>query len=650
MKLFLYRHSKFICQLLPSLLALTTFAQTTEELNKYKVKYPGQHVVCKNETNTVTIRVVKDEPVITQQYKSEELVLDKSGVIAVSEGRIRYSGFEIVNELEAYSMVPTQKGSKKVAATNFVTQDAKSKGYIFHDDTKETNFLYPGICEGALCVLDYTVQYTDNTFPFDHRFSGYRPVENSSFIIDCDTSVHLLVKEFYMKDIAVVFTDVVERNKRILTWTVNNPAYLKDETFAPKFRYYVSHVLAQIAYHNGKKGRKQYTETIKDLHDNYKDNVKEVENETPSAELKAIADSVSVGLTTDLDKVKAVYYWVQDQIKYIAFEEGKGGFVPRQPSAVLVKRYGDCKDMASLIYSMLKSINVTSYLTWVGSRDLPYRYTDFPSSFCDNHMIAVYKEKDKYYFLDATNSLQAHDIPTSFIQGKQALMHLSPDKFEVIEIPIAPTNVSYMRDTSYVKIDKFGLKGNSKTIVGGYYRSVIGGYLKNVPAKELDEALKSLNTKGNNSYNVKNGKISNLADRDKPVQFSFDFTVDNYVTQFENEIYVNMVLEKDITHQSELNAPRIAPYENDYKVDDLYTVILDIPEGYSVKSIPPGKEYTSDLLTYKISYERKGKQVIMNLHMKLDFLLLYPEQFNQWNEFLKVKKSSFAEALVLVKN
>lgn len=38
--------------------------------------------------------------------------------------------------------------------------------------------------------------------------------------------------------------------------------------------------------------------------------------------LKPVVDDLLKGKTDDLDKVKTLFYWVQDHIKYIAFERG----------------------------------------------------------------------------------------------------------------------------------------------------------------------------------------------------------------------------------------------------------------------------------------------------------------------------------------
>src|SRR6218665_950021 len=626
------------------------FSQTTDKLNEYKAKYPGEHVVQVVDSKTIRISLVKDIPVVTSSYVMDYLVLDNTGTHLLSEESIEYSSFETVKNIDAYTLNPSGKSSKKVPATNFYTRDADAGGAVFHDDMKETTFLYPGISEGGLRHLAYDEVISMESFPFGFYFYSGISSENPTFIVEVDTAIHVNFKVYNTEKIGLVYTEKLEKGKRIYSWTCPKAMKIETEEFAPNPRYYAPQVLGQIAYYNKKKGgRVQVIENINDLHANYAKNVKEVEEETPAGNLATIADSITKNIPNEFDKVKAIYYWVQDNIKYIAFEEGLGGFVPRQPSKVVDKRYGDCKDMASLTYSMLKSVGIKSYLTWIGSRDLPYKYSDFPTSFCDNHMITTYKHEGKNYFLDATNSFQSIEYPTSFIQGKEALIHLSPDEFEVANVPIVSADDIHYRDSSFVKIQDNKIVGRTTVTNTGYYNTLLGGSLKEVKTKEYKDMFGSIYERGNNSFFVTNAKVTNGSNKDKPIITSFDWTTNNYVTKVENELYLNMVLFKEIVAMGTVKKDRVAPLEYEQKFDDVYYVELSLPEGYSVKSMPKNQEFNNEIINFSVTYQQKGDKLICNTRLKADFLLLYPEKFEEWNKFIAVKKAALSESLVLIK-
>ncbi|MDH4471247.1 MAG: transglutaminase-like domain-containing protein [Fluviicola sp.] len=624
-------------------------AQTTEILEASKLNYPNESILFAKNCLTVKIKLVKDVPVVTHQVDVAHLVLDKSGILPLSEDNVQFTSFEKIDNLVAYSLIPTEKGSKKIPATGFTTRDVGAEGSVFHDDTKETAFLYPSICEGALRVLNYETITTEYHFPFGFTFNSSIPSENTTFIIEADSAIHISYKLFNVSESELEYTEKIVKGVRIQTWVMKQPTTRKKEDFAPTNRYYAPHILAQIDYFRTKQQTVNVLGTPKELHDYYSGNVAEVVNEKPSTELKMIADSITAGITSDIEKVKAVYYWVQNNIKYIAFEEGMGGFVPRQPSKVIGKRYGDCKDMASLIYSMLKSINITSYLTWIGSRALPYKYTEFPSSYCDDHMIAVYKENDRYYFLDATNPFQQYVIPTGFIQGKQAMVHIDQSNFELIDVPVPAAEATRYTDTTTITIDGKNISARSKAGLTGYYQVEIGQYLKDVPEKDLSKAVESIGRRGNNSYLVKSSKVGNLGERDSTLIIEQEFTVNNYVTSFQNETYFNMILEKELVEFGEIKPERTIPLELNNKSLDSYTTILKIPEGYQVKSVPKDVSFSSDILRFDVAYAVFEDRVVMTLTLKLDFLLLTADKFADWNRFFALKKAATNESVVLQK-
>lgn len=641
------KNSRFILFLGFLCFSFFSQGQTNEILAAYKSKYTGNHIVQTKNERTVHIKYVKGKPTLIYHFEYEDLIIDKNGASNLSEYAIDFTSFETVSNIEAYSLIPTENKPKKVISNSIFTRDAQADGSVFHDDSKETIIVFPGLIEGALRHISYDVTMTENYFPFGFIFCDYTPTENPTLKIISDTSIHLMLKEYNMDKITLKKEETIVKNIRTTTYSCEQAFLLKREENAPNIRYYAPQILAQIAYYNYKGQRVNVGGTLTDLHTNYAPNVAEVENEKPSPEITRIADSITRNLSTNLDKVRAIYYWVQDHVKYIAFEEGMGGFVPRQPNLVVEKRYGDCKDMASLIYSMLKAANIPSYLTWVGSRDLPFKYSEFPSSMCDNHMITTYKEDGKYYFLDATNSFQTLNASTDFIQGKEALLHISPTEFELTRIPIGNAPYSTVYDYSTIKIDGKDLIGKSYAKIDGYYHSLIGNYAKGVLPKDLNKFLTSMNQRGNNSFIVTNGTMQNVLKRDTVGIMNFDWTCKNYCTNLDDAIYINMILNKEITYQNELKETRTVPFELNHQSSDRYVVELEIPQNYVVSYLPSSVSFHSEIVDFDVKYEQNGTKITMTLDVALKFLILEPSQFTEWNKFVAQKKKAISETIEL---
>lgn len=648
-KSFQSKNNRFL--LLFALFVVNTFSgfsQTKAILEEYKAKYPGQHVIVKNHSTKVTITMLKGKPQLVTNYHTEYLILDQNGILSLSEELIDYSSFEKITINEAYVIVPKNDASEKIKVTQISTQDADSEGSIFHDDNKETRLIFPRLEIGALRVLDYSVAISESKFPFGNNFCSYYPIEESSFEVLCDTAIHPVFSSYFLDKIKIEKTETVEKAKRRYSWSTKNTPTFRYEDGAPEHSYFIPHVLGQIGYYNTKEGQVNVVSNLKDLHTWYFSNIKEVYNEEISAEIKNLSDSLTRNKSNELEKVEAIYYWVQDNIKYIAFEEGINGFVPRQPSAIIQKRYGDCKDMAALIFAMLKSVDIKSYLCWTGSRDLPYKYTDFPSSFCDNHMITVYKNEGKNYFLDATNSFLPFNGVASFTQGKEVLVNLDETHCEVLEMPVPNEKYSTMTDTTYITITGKKISGNGHLSLDGYYNQFIHPVLYEVQKDKIDEAASGLIRKGNNSCKVQNVKVVNLTNRDKPLELFYDYSVENYVTSLDNEIYVNLILDKEIS-SGEFKKDRTIPFQFEFKTADTYTTVLKIPEGYSVKSIPKDVNYTSNTIDFSIQYKQVKNEIFMTLKLDIKTLLLQPSEFSEWNQFWSLSKNAMSQTLVLIK-
>ena len=82
----------------------------------------------------------------------------------------------------------------------------------------------------------------------------------------------------------------------------------------------------------------------------------------------ALAPSVEQKMKTVLtnsksldDSIRAIHKWVAQDIRYVAIELGRGGYVPRNAETVVRTGFGDCKDKAMLFIAAMKKMGVTAY-------------------------------------------------------------------------------------------------------------------------------------------------------------------------------------------------------------------------------------------------------------------------------------------------
>ncbi len=108
---------------------------------------------------------------------------------------------------------------------------------------------------------------------------------------------------------------------------------------------------------------------------------------TPAIEAKAA--ELTAGATDMLDKVRRIGEFAQ-KIRYVAISTNSargGGYVPHKADEVLKAAYGDCKDKANLMRTLLKSVGVVSWPVAIFSGDPRFTQQDFPSPHQFNHAI-----------------------------------------------------------------------------------------------------------------------------------------------------------------------------------------------------------------------------------------------------------------------
>ena len=95
-------------------------------------------------------------------------------------------------------------------------------------------------------------------------------------------------------------------------------------------------------------------------------------------EIKAKAAELIAGLSSDVDKQKAIYQYVATNFRYISLSLGEGRYQPHAAREVLANAYGDCKDKHTLFAALLNAagLHASAALVAVGGtldEDVPSR-------------------------------------------------------------------------------------------------------------------------------------------------------------------------------------------------------------------------------------------------------------------------------------
>lgn len=621
-------------------------AQFSPEFLKYSKLYPEASRVRLHQEMIITIEANKEGLEINQEFIEEDLYLNESATLN-SKSQLNFSAFFEMNNVEASSLSFEGNNYVETKVEKFTQKDELNQS--FYDDTKLLNFVYPNLQKGSKSKLKYSQKIKNPRFLTPFYFGEYYPIKKNKVTIIADKGVNLEFRKFNISDDKIKFTKQEKRRKTIYTWELNDQDEYEYEPNSPSFKTVLPHIVPIITSYKIKKEEKKLLGEVSDLYGWYYSLVEDVNTEAPSKELVDLTNKITADKKTDLEKVKAIYYWTQKNIKYIAFEYALGGFIPRESNEVFRKKYGDCKDNSSILYRMLEIAGVKGNLTWIGTRKIPYTYEEVPTPVVDNHMILSYEDKNgRTYYLDATGRYIKFGIPTSFIQGKEALVSYGKD-FKIKKVPVIDAKVNAIIDSTSIKLENGIVKGVSKTSIAGYPKIDFFHDLENENSQnKLKELYNRRFEKGNNKFLIGNFKETNKYHYDNDFIVDYDFEIKNYYKKLGDEIYINLNLNKDLSF-FKTDKKRENAIEYDYQRYFKYTTTLEIPEGYKVDYIPEAVTVSNDLMTATIGYETKGNQVVYQQTIELNFLVLSVAQQKEVNKQIKKIERNYKEIVVLKK-
>lgn len=415
------------------------------------------------------------------------------------------------------------------------------------------------------------------------------------------------------------------------------------ESGSPGTTYYVPHIVfINKSYTNN--DEKQ--ELFKDMDGLYSWCKSLVDNliDEPNDEIKQIADDLVEPGDSDEEKLRKVFYWVQSNIRYIAFEDGIAGFQPEDAEKVCSYRYGDCKGMANLAKMMLKYLGMDARLSWIGTRHIAYN-NEIPTLSAANHMICTVFLNGKKYFIDPTEEYVSLGDYAHRIQGRKVMIE-SGDSFIFETVPEFDAYHNRKVISKQMRIEDGVIYGSAKEIHHGESKtSLQAGYSRIRNQAKMDALANYINNdKGN--LTITELKTSDLENRDIPVDLSYNFNLRNKVVQTEDKLFLRLDFDREFG-RFKFDDDRKTAYEFDEKYYKESDYTLTIPEGYTVKHIPANVSVEEDGYRFEINFEQTGRTVTLKKTLEISDTMIDLNEMEQWNMNIDKISKAYYDYLIL---
>jgi transglutaminase-like putative cysteine protease len=603
-------------------------AAALKKINK-KAKY-GAYLIEK-EVNFASGKGINGLPVVTatEKGKVEMASIESKAFVGYV---LPYNQFVRLTDYDFEIFYQTRFRSQKYPPQRIsLTDDA-----IFFDDNYGQVYGFQAQEAGQRCRFSYNYEYTDAKYLTRVFFHQGIPIRQSSISFKVPSWLELDIIEKNFANYKIKREVKKDKNFTSYTYTADNLSAIRQEPASLARPYYLPHLVITVRGFTLNQKKYDGFRSLDDMYAWYNFLYKKAENKTD--ELKAVVNQLLQGKSNDIDKIKTLYYWVQDNIRYIAFEEGYSGFIPQTVQEVYKNKYGDCKGMANLLTEMLKLAGFDAHFAWIGTREIPYDRKEIQSLCVDNHAIAVLYHQGKTYFLDGTEKYAQLGKNAYRIQGKNVLVQHG-DSYKVEEVPPAVMEENQMQTRANLVLKGNKINGHVTMTFDGEAKSFFHYIYNNIPAARRKDFISNLLKLNGNNTEATNIKTSDFKNRDIPIVLEGDIEISNQVTQVDNLCYTSIDFFPGTIVDFIPDEERQTPIDIDHVFVASDEVTLELPAKAKPQTLPPAFQSAFNNNSMEASYAVNANKIVLKKKMQLSTPVIQNSEFGAWKAFLnKIKE------------
>ncbi len=336
---------------------------------------------------------------ISIPYNSETEVSAIQGRTITPEGKIIVLDNENIYDVSAYA------------------------NYIFYSDQRAKLFTMPAVENGSIIEYRYSIQIWNRTLWHSWIFQNSEPTLLSRFSLIEPTEWKINHRLYHM-DIQPQVIGAPAGFKSTYVWEGRNISPLQSEYGMPS----ANEILARLEF--APVGIRTWDEVAKWYYDLSEPQMK------AAIEIKNLVSNLTVGAKTEEEKLKVIYEWIRDQVRYISVSIGIGGYQPHPADEIYVNHYGDCKDMTTLLCTMAREAGIEAYQALISTWPNGVIDIELPSPFQFNHVIAFFPTVgDSGTWLDATEKGCPFGQLPWYDQGLSVLVVGEESKGNIVTTP-----------------------------------------------------------------------------------------------------------------------------------------------------------------------------------------------------------------------
>ncbi|HEY3704994.1 MAG TPA: DUF3857 domain-containing protein [Terracidiphilus sp.] len=356
--------------------------------------------------------------------------------------------------------------------------------------------------------------------------------------------------------------------------------------------------------------------------------------------IQARASALTKGLTSDNDKIRAIFSAVALHTHYVGLEFGIGRYQPHPADDVLSNEYGDCKDKHTLLAALLKAAGIEAWPALINSsHELD---PDVPSPAQFDHVITVVPHGDKLDWMDSTAEVAPVGVLLATLRDKQALIVPAARAAYLEHTPIDLPFRQQALFEATGKLDEHGeFTGQIAQTYQGDAGLVMRGLFRAVPESQWKEFLQRISASTGFGGEVTSPHVSAVEKTEEPLHFSYDYKREKYSEWNDRRIsppfppvgweLVPGIKQTKPADDVEIGSPG----------DQVYKASIQMPAGWHVFP-PEGVDLLEDWAEYHSRYNFANGAFTAERH-----LIFKKEKvpLADWDKYLRFREAIYGDAV-----
>jgi hypothetical protein len=586
---------------------------------------------------------LKEDANSVVRYAMEDITVDGPGDITIKRRKI----ITVLNEkANDEATVVLQYSKKYNSIGSFEMRIYNAEGNVIKKYHKTDMYERSAVSNSTilsderLLVVGHSIASYPTTIEiiYDTRFKSATDI-GDWYIQDDEQSVqnsycHLTINnnagfKYQNKYITAKPVKTTDGNNDIYSWHVANLKAIKIERGAKSWR-----ILPRV-YFNASKFIFYSTEGDFSSWQSFGKWIKSLNADVCTLSPQRVAEiqKMTADIKTDKEKVKFLYEYMQQNMRYVSIQLGIGGMKPFAATFVDDKKYGDCKALSNYMYALLQAVNIpANYAIINAGANAEPAEPGFPRN-AFNHVILCVPLKGDTTWLECTSNTQQFGKLGSFTENRRALL-ITGDGGVLVNTPKSVAEDNQLNGEVHIKLDaEGGAKAQVKLVTTGEYRDDYLGvaYLKADDQKEAVIKLLKIKQPRALSFNP-------VSDKNGVKEVALDIDYDRFcdVMAGNKQFYRPRVF--DIWG---VTLPAIEKRKTDFyfkqpMIENCVTTI-ELPDGFEIESLPVNQsfKFTYGSFDVKYVYDAAKNQVVSTSNFNLTNHVIPSAKYTELQQYME---------------